>query len=248
MADEVKIVGFPEGTGRRITHPAGPAGPSIVETPGSGGFTGTPASVCLPPLPDITPQLEAWKTRQPKCQKNPEVMSPMEEITWFNTPVSNVYTLFTPTPSSKQVGTVVLLPNPQRVGVIFSWISNDVYLTNNPEIDIAQANFTFDVTTGTGSILEHMATVLNFAPLISSPLQLNPSASVGAIGSLIGVTSGGIMVDIRNPTISFLQKDYGSLPSQGWIASIGYQEAKFNQGGKVSVVEIVLRDWPHCEK
>ena len=97
---------------------------------------------CIPPLPDIGPVLARLAKQRRQCQiGDGSVMSPMDEALWFNTPQVTIVTV----PTSK---TQLLLPNPQRVGIIF-WFN----FPNTYSLDAGPGTSSFQVGQGGGTLV-----------------------------------------------------------------------------------------------
>lgn len=110
--------------------------------------------------------LRAWKLRKSQCkhrvQRDCCVLSPMDEMLWFNSPVMNRF-------SSAQTNVTFQCAqaNPMRVGIIFSVFSGGSFIINivdpqNP------ANGTIQGITITQAMLPFMITQADWGPLVQS--------------------------------------------------------------------------------
>jgi hypothetical protein len=188
--------------------------------------------VCLPDLPSLQPLFAAHKRRKPECQTDPNVMSPMDEATWFDTPKSS-FQIF-----NSQNAAQILQANPMRVGVIFSVLNSG--LDGDTEMPARTTTQAINFTGVTGTLegwTGSFFTAISYAGAWLYPIQ-------GTAQDVQFKTNGigGLRIDAFTPPWSVLQKDYGPLPSMEWWA------LPVTSGGcTVSWIEIILRAWPQCD-
>jgi hypothetical protein len=200
---------------------------------------------------------ESMRAKLGAYRPAPPTRSPMDEQMWFNLPVISLWQM------ANGFQTVVL-PNTQRVGIIFQAfnLTRTSANSNNTNISLdtvsSPAPFNYAVAlainnitnTVTGTIDQPESALMNGITGTLGPysisttdgyIGLTPVSSAGQIPpALAGVSQTAFALTLSQPRLQVLQSELGPLAQMGWTAFSP------ENGSEVLVVtEIVLRDWPH---